>query len=178
LESVGFRQPRQYRLRKLLIGRGFDQLHQKQQEAMIYAACCRDHFGDDGPSDGAQRSGQRLHGQRRKRTTMLGLAVAISVAAFADEFWAWYVAPVQPFGYEAAWLGTVTDTLYFRLLLLTLLLFPRRAATVAGLATGDLDDRGLDAGDGGRARSDDRGHPEHVQLAGRHAGRPGHVGPQ
>jgi hypothetical protein len=55
---------------------------------------------------------------------LLGLAAAISGAAFAYEFWAWYVAPVQPFGYEAAWLGTVTDTLYFGLFPLTLLLFP------------------------------------------------------
>jgi hypothetical protein len=55
---------------------------------------------------------------------LLGLAAAVSGAAFAYEFWAWYVAPYQPGGYEAAWLGTVTDTLYFGLLPLTLLLFP------------------------------------------------------
>jgi hypothetical protein len=55
---------------------------------------------------------------------LLGLAGAISGAAFAYELWAWYVAPVQPFGYEAAWLGTVTDTLYFGLFPLALLLFP------------------------------------------------------
>jgi hypothetical protein len=55
---------------------------------------------------------------------MVGLAAAISGAAIAYELWAWYVAPVQPFGFEAAWLGSVTDTLYFGLLPLTLLLFP------------------------------------------------------
>ena len=55
---------------------------------------------------------------------LLGLASAVQGAAFAYELWAWYVAPVQPFGYEAAWLGTVTDTLYFGLLPLALLLFP------------------------------------------------------
>jgi hypothetical protein len=55
---------------------------------------------------------------------LLGLAAAISGAAFAYELWAWYVAPVKPGGYEAAWLGTVTDTLYFGLFPLVLLLFP------------------------------------------------------
>jgi hypothetical protein len=55
---------------------------------------------------------------------LLGLAAAVSGAAIAYELWAWYVAPVQPGGFEAAWLGTVTDTLYFGLLPLTLLLFP------------------------------------------------------
>jgi hypothetical protein len=55
---------------------------------------------------------------------LLGLAAAVSGAAFAYEFWAWYVAPVQPGGFEAAWLGTVTDTLYFGLFPLALLLFP------------------------------------------------------
>jgi hypothetical protein len=55
---------------------------------------------------------------------LLGLAAAVSGAAFAYEFWAWYVAPVQPGGFEAAWLGTVTDTLKFGLFPLALLLFP------------------------------------------------------
>ena len=39
---------------------------------------------------------------------LLGLPAAVQGAAFAYEIWAWYVAPVQPFGYETAWLGTVT----------------------------------------------------------------------
>jgi hypothetical protein len=55
---------------------------------------------------------------------LLGLAMAVRGAAFAYQLWAWYVAPVQPGGYEAAWLGTVTETLYFGLLPLVLLLFP------------------------------------------------------
>jgi hypothetical protein len=55
---------------------------------------------------------------------MVGLVVAVRGAAFAYEIWAWYVAPVQPGGFEAAWLGTVMDTLYFGLGPLVLLLFP------------------------------------------------------
>jgi two-component system, NarL family, sensor kinase len=55
---------------------------------------------------------------------LLGLAVAIGGAAFTYQLWAWLVAPVQPFGYQAAWLGTVTETLTWGLLPLTLLLFP------------------------------------------------------
>jgi two-component system, NarL family, sensor kinase len=56
---------------------------------------------------------------------VLGLAVAVSGAAFTYELWAWHVAPVfQPGGYEAAWLGTVMYTLYFGLVPLVLLLFP------------------------------------------------------
>jgi two-component system, NarL family, sensor kinase len=55
---------------------------------------------------------------------LLGLAVAIRGAAFAYEVWAWYVAPVQPFGYQAAWLGTVTATMAFALIPLVLVLFP------------------------------------------------------
>jgi hypothetical protein len=55
---------------------------------------------------------------------MVGLVAAVRGTAFAYEIWAWYVAPVQPGGFEAAWLGTVTDILYFGLLPLTLLLFP------------------------------------------------------
>jgi hypothetical protein len=55
---------------------------------------------------------------------LVGLAAAVSGAAIAYELWAWYVAPVQPGGFEAAWLGSVTDTLYFGLVPLGLLLFP------------------------------------------------------
>jgi two-component system NarL family sensor kinase len=56
---------------------------------------------------------------------VLGLAVAVSGAAFTYELWAWYVAPVfQPGGYQAAWLGTVMYTLYFGLVPLVLVLFP------------------------------------------------------
>jgi hypothetical protein len=50
--------------------------------------------------------------------------VAVGGAAFTYQLWAWYVAPVQPFGYQAAWLGTVTETLTWGLLPLVLLLFP------------------------------------------------------
>jgi two-component system, NarL family, sensor kinase len=55
---------------------------------------------------------------------LLGLAVALRGAAFAYQIWAWYVAPVKPFGYEAAWVGTVMGTLAFGLVPLVLLLFP------------------------------------------------------
>jgi hypothetical protein len=55
---------------------------------------------------------------------LLGLAVAVRGAAFTYEFWAWYVQPVQPGGFEAAWLGTVTDTLALGLVPLVLALFP------------------------------------------------------
>jgi signal transduction histidine kinase len=56
---------------------------------------------------------------------LLGLAVAVSGAAFAYEFWAWYVAPtIQPGGYQAAWLGTVMGTLTWGLVPLVLVLFP------------------------------------------------------
>ncbi len=55
---------------------------------------------------------------------LLGLAAAVSGAAIAYELWAWYIAPLQPGGFEAAWLGSVTDTLYLALLPLGLLLFP------------------------------------------------------
>jgi two-component system NarL family sensor kinase len=60
----------------------------------------------------------------------LGLAVAVRGAAFAYQVWAWYVAPmqpggsIQPGGFEAAWLGTVTDTLALGLVPLVLVLFP------------------------------------------------------
>jgi two-component system, NarL family, sensor kinase len=55
---------------------------------------------------------------------LLGLAMAVHGAALAYQLWAWYVAPVQPFGYEAAWLGTVMATLTFGLVPLVLVLFP------------------------------------------------------
>jgi hypothetical protein len=55
---------------------------------------------------------------------LLGLAAAVSGAAVAYELWAWYIAPVQPGGFEAAWLGSVMDTLFFGLFPLMLLLFP------------------------------------------------------
>jgi hypothetical protein len=55
---------------------------------------------------------------------LLGLVVAVRGAAFAYEIWAWYVAPIKPGGYEAAWLGTVTDTLAWGLVPLVLLVFP------------------------------------------------------
>jgi hypothetical protein len=55
---------------------------------------------------------------------LLGLAAAVRGAAFAYVLWAWFVAPVQPGGFEAAWLGNVTYILYLGLVPLTLLLFP------------------------------------------------------
>jgi two-component system, NarL family, sensor kinase len=55
---------------------------------------------------------------------VLGLAMAVRGAAFSYQIWAWYVAPVQPFGYEAAWLGTVMTALAFGLVPLVLVLFP------------------------------------------------------
>jgi hypothetical protein len=62
---------------------------------------------------------------------LLGLAVAVRGAAFAYQVWAWYVAPmqhgyyaIQPGGFEAAWLGTVMDTLALVLVPLVLVLFP------------------------------------------------------
>jgi hypothetical protein len=55
---------------------------------------------------------------------LLGLAVAVRGAAFAYEVWAWYVAPYQPGGWEAAWVGTVMDTLAWGLVPLVLVLFP------------------------------------------------------
>jgi two-component system, NarL family, sensor kinase len=55
---------------------------------------------------------------------LLGLAMAVRGAAFTYQLWAWFVAPIQPFGYEAAWLGTVTDTLTWGLAPLVLVLFP------------------------------------------------------
>jgi hypothetical protein len=55
---------------------------------------------------------------------LLGLAVAVRGAAFASEFWAWNVETVHPGGFEAAWLGTVMDTLALGLVPLVLVLFP------------------------------------------------------
>jgi signal transduction histidine kinase len=55
---------------------------------------------------------------------LLGLAVAVHGAAFAYDVWAWYVAPIQPGGYEAVWLGNVMDTLALGLVPLVLVLFP------------------------------------------------------
>jgi class 3 adenylate cyclase len=55
---------------------------------------------------------------------VFALAVAVRGAAFAYEIWAWYVAPIQPGGWEAAWLGTVMDTLTWGLVPLLLVLFP------------------------------------------------------
>jgi hypothetical protein len=55
---------------------------------------------------------------------LLGLAMAVRGAAFSYEIWALYVAPYQPGGLEAAWVGTVTDTLAWGLVPLVLVLFP------------------------------------------------------
>ena len=55
---------------------------------------------------------------------VLGLVVAVRGAAFAYEIWAWYVAPYQPGGWQAAWLGHVMDRLTLGLVPLVLLLFP------------------------------------------------------
>jgi hypothetical protein len=55
---------------------------------------------------------------------LLGLAMAVRGAAYAYEIWALYVAPYQPRGLEAAWVGTVTDTLAWGLIPLVLVLFP------------------------------------------------------
>jgi hypothetical protein len=55
---------------------------------------------------------------------VLGLAVAVRGAAIAYQLWAWYVAPVKPGGYEAAWLGVVMGTLAWGLVPLVLVLFP------------------------------------------------------
>jgi hypothetical protein len=54
----------------------------------------------------------------------LGLVVAVRGAAFAYEIWAWYVAPIQPGGWQAAWLGHVMDRLTLGLVPLLLVLFP------------------------------------------------------
>jgi two-component system NarL family sensor kinase len=57
--------------------------------------------------------------------SLLGLAVAVRGAAFTYQLWAWFVAPtIQPGGYQAAWLGNVTETLAWGLVPLVLVLFP------------------------------------------------------
>jgi two-component system, NarL family, sensor kinase len=55
---------------------------------------------------------------------LLSLALAVRGAAFVYQMWAWYVAPVQPGGYEAAWLGAVMAALGLGLVPLVLVLFP------------------------------------------------------
>jgi two-component system NarL family sensor kinase len=55
---------------------------------------------------------------------LLGLGMAVRGAALAYEVWAWWLAPVKPGGYQAAWLVTVMDTLFSGLAPLVLLLFP------------------------------------------------------
>jgi class 3 adenylate cyclase len=55
---------------------------------------------------------------------VLGLAAAVRGAAYAYEIWAWYVAPIQPGGWEAAWLGNLMYKLVLGLVPLVLLLFP------------------------------------------------------
>jgi two-component system NarL family sensor kinase len=55
---------------------------------------------------------------------LFGLAMAVHGAAFTYVLWAWWLAPVQPFGYQAAWLGTVMSTVEYGLAPLVLMLFP------------------------------------------------------
>ena len=55
---------------------------------------------------------------------LLGLGMSLRGAAYAYELWALYIAPYQPGGLEAAWVGTVTDALNWGLVPLLLLLFP------------------------------------------------------
>jgi two-component system, NarL family, sensor kinase len=55
---------------------------------------------------------------------LFGLALAVRGAAFTYELWAWYVKPVQPGGYQAAWVGTVMSALALGLAPLVLVLFP------------------------------------------------------
>ena len=55
---------------------------------------------------------------------LLGLAMAVRGAAYTYELWAWWVPPVKPGGYEAAWLGAVMSTLALGLAPLVLVLFP------------------------------------------------------
>jgi hypothetical protein len=52
------------------------------------------------------------------------LALAVGGAALAYELWALYVAPIQPRGFEAAWLAIVMQPLTLGLFQLLLLLFP------------------------------------------------------
>jgi two-component system, NarL family, sensor kinase len=55
---------------------------------------------------------------------LLGLGMSLRGAAYAYELWALYIAPYQPGGLEAAWVGTVMDALNWGLVPLLLLLFP------------------------------------------------------
>ena len=55
---------------------------------------------------------------------LLGLGMSLRGAAYAYELWALYIAPYQPCGLEAAWVGTVMDALNWGLVPLLLLLFP------------------------------------------------------
>jgi two-component system, NarL family, sensor kinase len=56
---------------------------------------------------------------------LLGLAMAVHGVALAYQMWAWYVAPtIQPYGFQAVWLGSVMATLALALVPLVLLLFP------------------------------------------------------
>ena len=55
---------------------------------------------------------------------LLGLAMAVHGAALTYQLWAWHVAPIQPGGYEAAWVGTVMAALALGLVPLVLMLFP------------------------------------------------------
>jgi hypothetical protein len=55
---------------------------------------------------------------------LLGLGMTVRGAAYAYELWALYIAPYQPGGLEAAWVGNVIDPLTWGLVPLLLLLFP------------------------------------------------------
>jgi two-component system NarL family sensor kinase len=55
---------------------------------------------------------------------LLGLAMAVHGAALAYQLWAWHVAPIQPGGYEATWIGMVMAPLALGLVPLVLVLFP------------------------------------------------------
>jgi hypothetical protein len=55
---------------------------------------------------------------------VFGLGLAVRGAAYAYEMWAWYVAPFQPGGFEAAWLANVMYTVTLGLVPLLLVLFP------------------------------------------------------
>ncbi|HEV3497117.1 MAG TPA: histidine kinase, partial [Actinomycetes bacterium] len=55
---------------------------------------------------------------------LLGLGMTVRGAAYAYEIWALYVAPYQPGGLEAAWVGNLMDALNWGLVPLLLLLFP------------------------------------------------------
>jgi two-component system, NarL family, sensor kinase len=55
---------------------------------------------------------------------VFGLGLAVCGAAYTYEIWAWYVAPFQRGGFEAAWLGTVMYTMTLGLVPLLLVLFP------------------------------------------------------